>query len=119
MQRFQECAVVEKIESKASLSLDVPTRCNSTYKMLSTALVYEHAFTTYSKRDPYYNVDLAIEDEADRPPNLNNWKQVKHLVVFLEVFYNITLYLSGTLYVTSNLLFFEIVATHTMLKYLE
>ena len=69
LQRFQECAIAEKIESKASLSLDVPTRWNSTYKMLSTALVYEHAFTRYSKRDPYYNVDLAKDDEADRPPN--------------------------------------------------
>ena len=45
LQRFQECAIAEKIESKASLSLDVPTRWNSTYKMLTTTLVYEHAFT--------------------------------------------------------------------------
>ena len=41
------------------------------------------------------------------------------MVAFLEVFCNITLRLSGTLYVTSNLLFFEIVASHTILKYLE
>ena len=87
--------------------------------MLSTALVYEHACTRYSKRDPYYNVDLAKDDEADRPLNSNDWKQVKHFVVFLEVFYNVTLRLSGTLYVTSNLLFFEIVAIHNMLKHLE
>jgi len=119
LQRFQECVIAEKIENKASLSLDVPTRWNSTYKMLSTALVYEHPFTRYSKRDPYYNVDLSTDDDADRPPNSNDWKQVKHLLEFLEVFYNVTLRLSGTLYVTSNLLFFEIVAIHTMLKNLE
>jgi len=64
--------------------------------MFSTALVYEHAFTRYSKRDSYYNVDLAKDDEADRPHNSNDWKQVKYLVVFLEVFYNFTLHLSGT-----------------------
>ena len=69
LQIFQECAVAEKIESKASLSLDIPTRWNSTFKMLSTALVYEHAFTKYSKRDPYYNVELVKDDEADRPLN--------------------------------------------------
>jgi len=55
LQRSQECAV-EKIKNKASFSLNVPTRWKSTYKMLSTALVYQHAFTRYSKRDPYYNV---------------------------------------------------------------
>ena len=38
---------------------------------------------------------------------------------FLEVFYNVTLHLSGTLYVKSNPLFFGIVAIHTMLKHLE
>jgi len=38
---------------------------------------------------------------------------------FLEVFYNVTWHLSGTSYVTSNLLFFEIVAIHSMLKNLE
>ena len=87
--------------------------------MLSTALVYEHALTKYSKRDPYYNVELLKDDEADRPPNSDDWKQVKHLLVFLEVFYNVTLHLSGTSYVTSNLLFFEIVAIHSMLRNLE
>ena len=83
LQRFQECAIAEKIESKASLSLDVPTRWNSTYKMLNTALVYEHAFKKYSKRDPYYNVELGKDDDANRPPNSNDWKQIKHLLGFL------------------------------------
>ena len=119
LQRFQECVVAEKIERKASLSLDVPTRWNSTYKMLKTALVYEHAFTKYSKRDPYYNVELAKDDDADRPPNSNDWKQVKHLLVFLEVFYNTTLRLSGSSYVTSNLHFYEILDIHSTLSELE
>ena len=44
---------------------------------------------------------------------------MKHLLVFLEVFYNATLRLSSTLYVTSNLLFLKIVVIHTMLKHLE
>ena len=64
-------------------------------------------------------MDLAKDDEVDRPPNCNDWKQVKHLLVFLEVFYNVTLCLSGSSYVTSNLLFFEIVAIRTMLKHFE
>ena len=86
LQKFQECVVAKKIESKASLSLDVSTMWNSTYKMLSTALVYEHAFTKYSKRDPDYNVKLAKDDDVGSPPNSSDWRQVKHLLVFLEIF---------------------------------
>ena len=41
------------------------------------------------------------------------------MLVFLEAFYYATLHLSGTSYVTSNLIFFDIVAIHTMLKQLE
>jgi len=74
LQRFQECVVAKKIEKKAHLSLNVRTRWNPPYKMLRTALVYEHAFTKYSKRDPYYNVELAKDDDVDRPPNSNDWE---------------------------------------------
>jgi len=82
LQRFEECTVAEKIESKTSLSLDVPTRWNSTFKMHSTALAYEHAFTKYKKRDPFYNSELLKNDETDRPPNSDDWKQVNPLLVF-------------------------------------
>ena len=77
-----------------------------------------HVFTKYGKRDPYYNVELAKDDDGDRPPNSSTWKQVEHSVV-LEVFYNVTLRLSGTSHVKFNMLFFEIVAIHTMLKHLQ
>ena len=69
LQRFQECAVAEKIKSKISLALDVPTGWNSTYNMCSITLVYEHVFTRYSKRGPHYNVNLAKDDEVNGPPN--------------------------------------------------
>ena len=87
--------------------------------MLSTTLLYEHALTKYNKRNPYYNVELAKDDDVDRPPNSNDWKQVKNLLVFLEIFYNFTLRLSSISYVASNFLFFEIVAIHSMLSNLE
>ena len=45
-----------------------------TYKVLSITLVYEYAFTKYSKRHPYYNVELTKDNSAETPPNSNDWK---------------------------------------------
>lgn len=42
--KFREVADLVGIESKACLSLDVPTRWSSTYLMLKTATVFEKAF---------------------------------------------------------------------------
>ena len=39
--KFKECALVEKIQSKSSLCLDVSTRWNSTYLMLDVAQKFE------------------------------------------------------------------------------
>ncbi|XP_073120935.1 zinc finger BED domain-containing protein RICESLEEPER 2-like [Henckelia pumila] len=43
IKRFKECCEIEKIESKKSLCLDVPTRWNSTYLMLNTTQEFENA----------------------------------------------------------------------------
>jgi hypothetical protein len=42
--KFKEIAEEEKVDSKAFLRLDVPTRWNSTYLMLKAAIVYEKVF---------------------------------------------------------------------------
>lgn len=42
--RFKECCVDENIDCKSLLCLDVPTRWNSTYLMLSVAIKFEKAF---------------------------------------------------------------------------
>ena len=44
LRKFREVVDLVSIDSKACLSLDVPTRWNSTYLMLKTAFVYEKAF---------------------------------------------------------------------------
>ena len=44
LQKFKECASHEKIECKSIVFLDVPTRWNSTYLMLETALKFQKAF---------------------------------------------------------------------------
>ena len=42
--KFKSCVEKEKIESKKLLSLDVPTRWNSTYLMLENAIKFQKAF---------------------------------------------------------------------------
>ncbi|XP_075099895.1 zinc finger BED domain-containing protein RICESLEEPER 2-like [Nicotiana tabacum] len=49
--KFKECCDLDRITSKKSLCLDVPTRWNSTYLMLKVATVYEKAFTKYCDID--------------------------------------------------------------------
>ncbi|WVZ49306.1 hypothetical protein U9M48_000675 [Paspalum notatum var. saurae] len=67
--KFKKCAELAKIDSKAFLSLDVCTRWNSTYLMLSSAVPYEKAFERYKDEDPYYQLDLILykkETEKDK-----------------------------------------------------
>ena len=54
--------------------------------MLNTTLVYEHVVTKYGKKGTNYNVELARDEDADRPPKSNNWEQVKYLIAFLRFF---------------------------------
>nr|XP_016440004.1 PREDICTED: zinc finger BED domain-containing protein RICESLEEPER 1-like [Nicotiana tabacum] len=103
MEKFKECCDLDKITSKKSLYLDVPTRWNSTYLMLKVATVYEEAFTKYCDID--YGLMSCIsnciyEDRQPACPLLStDWDSV-----------------SGTLYITSNVHFLEICVVGSSLK---
>ncbi|KAL0395305.1 UNVERIFIED_CONTAM: Zinc finger BED domain-containing protein RICESLEEPER 1 [Sesamum latifolium] len=80
---------------------------NSTYLMLKTAISLKIAF------DAYEDVDLAYKTDFSRPPfdgipTNYDWERAKVLVIFLRHFYNLTVCISGALYVISNLVFREI-----------
>uniref|UniRef100_A0A1S4CEB8 Zinc finger BED domain-containing protein RICESLEEPER 2-like n=1 Tax=Nicotiana tabacum TaxID=4097 RepID=A0A1S4CEB8_TOBAC len=97
--KFKECCDLDKITSKKSLCLDVPTRWNSTYLMLKVATVYEEAFTKYCNID--YGLMSCIsncicEDGQLADPLLStDWDSVRRTVKFLEIFYELTLKVSG------------------------
>ncbi|KAL0444337.1 UNVERIFIED_CONTAM: Zinc finger BED domain-containing protein RICESLEEPER 2 [Sesamum latifolium] len=79
--KFQECVEFEKLETKKLLSLDVPTRWNSTYLILETAISLKIAF------DAYEDVDLAYKNDHlrqpfDGIPTDYDWERAK--VLFLE-----------------------------------
>ncbi|XP_048502686.2 zinc finger BED domain-containing protein RICESLEEPER 2-like [Beta vulgaris subsp. vulgaris] len=116
--RFKKCVLEEKINTKNLLCLDVPTRWNSTYLMLSAAIDLEGAFERYGEEDPHYVIELN-EREGKGTPTYDDWSNVKRFSEFLQAFYDLTLRVSGSLYVTSNLFFHELVNVALLLKELE
>ncbi|WOL20702.1 zinc finger BED domain-containing protein RICESLEEPER 2-like [Canna indica] len=57
------CDIVEQKRLKdKKLIIDCPTRWNSTYKMLSTALKFKIVFPAYKEREPHYNYAPSEED---------------------------------------------------------
>ncbi|XP_019198425.1 PREDICTED: zinc finger BED domain-containing protein RICESLEEPER 2-like [Ipomoea nil] len=108
--KFREFAELFGVEAKSALHLDVPTRWNNTYIMLNTAIQYQVVFDAYERNDPSYSADLGSA------PTFLDWCSVESLVKLLKAFYDMTVRISGSLYVTSNTFFSEISDLSCMLE---
>ncbi|KAJ8767800.1 hypothetical protein K2173_020740 [Erythroxylum novogranatense] len=105
LKRFNEAIVMEMIDCKKSLCLDVSTRWNSTYLMLDAAQNFEKDFERFEVLDPSFKSEM----EGDMGvPTCNDWEVARRLTLFLKQFYELTLRVSGSYYVTSNTYFSEI-----------
>ncbi|XP_073042327.1 zinc finger BED domain-containing protein RICESLEEPER 2-like isoform X2 [Primulina eburnea] len=94
MRKFEECVrAVGNIDSGIGLRLDVPTRWNSTYLMLDSAIKYKKTFCSLQLNDNNYKYCPSIEE----------WKRGEKICEFLEPFYDTTNLISGSSYPTSNL----------------
>ena len=103
LEMFKKCCESANIKSKASLQLDCPTRWNSTYLMLESAVVYQKAF------DKLEDVDSKFLGEfGNDMPSEVDWTKARNLTRFLKRFYDVTCKISGSLYSTSNMYFPEI-----------
>ncbi|XP_028078736.1 zinc finger BED domain-containing protein RICESLEEPER 2-like [Camellia sinensis] len=103
-----KCVATLKLNSKALVYLDIPTRWNSTYLMLEATEKYEKAFNCLKFVDsnfkPYFkNVDGGIR----RSLNELDWKKYRLFLRFLKLFYLATKKFSGSLFVTSNAFYKE------------
>ena len=89
--RATECG----LDTKKGISLDVSTRWNSTYLMLSDALYYRSAFMRLksSNRRRYKKIS----------PSSDEWDMAIQIFQCLKKFYDLTEILSGTSYPTTNL----------------
>ncbi|XP_054817609.1 zinc finger BED domain-containing protein RICESLEEPER 2-like [Prosopis cineraria] len=112
--KFKELVEKMKIDSKKLLSMDCPTRWNSTYIMLESAIKFCSVFERMEQQDNDYR-NFFLDKNLIGPPNENDWKDAKDFVIFLKVFYDITLQFSGSLYVTSNVCFQQIVDVFAIL----
>ncbi|CAK8576547.1 unnamed protein product [Lathyrus sativus] len=97
---------VDGIDTSIGLRTDTPTRCNSTYIMLESAINYQRAFYTLSLCDPNYKLC----------PSIVEWKRAEVICEVLKPFYNITNLISGSSYPTSNLYIREIWKIECLLK---
>ncbi|KAM0893618.1 hypothetical protein ACQ4PT_024981 [Festuca glaucescens] len=114
--KFKEIVVEEKVDAKAFLRIDVPTRWNSTFLMLKAANVYEKVFIRLGEEDLTYKFDLSEENDGYGCPEEADWENAKKMEEFLGHFYDLTTRVSATLHVTSNTFFHEIAEVHLLIK---
>ncbi|XP_038889379.1 zinc finger BED domain-containing protein RICESLEEPER 2-like [Benincasa hispida] len=98
---FKKCITEENIDSKSMLCLDVPIRWNSTYLMLEAVVKFEKVFERLKDYDTVYM-------NEEEKPTTRDWEIARIFTKFLSVFYEVTIRLSRSLYVTSNTVFHEI-----------
>lgn len=94
------------IDSTRGLRQDVPTRWNSTYHMLDSALYHKKAILHLAKTDANYV----------HCPSFEEWSRIEKICNFLQVFHDVTLAFSGSKYPTSNLYFPNVLKIRLLLQ---
>lgn len=105
-EKFIECVKSLCLDSRKGLRQDVPTRWNSTFLMLKSALYYKTAFEHLGMSDTGYI----------HCPTVPEWERIEKLYKFLGPYYDLTCLFSGTKYPTSNLFFPYVVVIYHNLK---
>ncbi|KAG6390464.1 hypothetical protein SASPL_148199 [Salvia splendens] len=110
------------IDCKKPLCLHVPTRWDSTYLMLESALPYEEAFTLSKNQHSCFVEVLKQRKHNDLsigPPKKEDWANVKNMMEYLRKFYALTRVFSATRYPTSHLFFAEMCDFFDLISTLE
>ncbi|WVZ03801.1 hypothetical protein V8G54_024607 [Vigna mungo] len=96
--RFKACVEQEGISYKGIVCLDVETRWNSIDLTLEASLKYKDVFVLLDMQDKKFGVEMAKKD----------WEYAKSILPFLKMFYDSTLRISGSSYVTSHMYMKEV-----------
>ena len=116
--KFKACVEKVKIASKVCVCLDVLTRWNSTYMMLENVEKFQSAFERLHVNNAQYILYFMYNGSGKKilgSPDFEDWDNVKVFVIFLKLFYEVTLQFSSPLYVTSNVFFHELCVMKTKL----
>ncbi|WOK93376.1 zinc finger BED domain-containing protein RICESLEEPER 2-like [Canna indica] len=103
LKKFKECADSVQVESNSTLCLDVSARWNSTYLMLSVPEKYENAFERFVLEDLFFGVEVATNSKGSV-----DWDVMRRTISMLRLFYDTTVRVSGSLYITSNIFWTKI-----------
>ncbi|KAJ7948806.1 Zinc finger BED domain-containing protein [Quillaja saponaria] len=103
--KFNEVTQHSGVNCQKALVLDCPTRWNSTYVMLETALEYKGAFYHLKRHDPSYSSAL-----TDR-----EWDWATSVTNYLKLFVEIINVFSGNKFPTANIYFPDICDVHIQL----
>ncbi|XP_063940304.1 zinc finger BED domain-containing protein RICESLEEPER 2-like [Daucus carota subsp. sativus] len=87
--------------------------CKLLNHLLSVAQKLQKAFELFESMDPYFASEL---NEANGVPTTWDWANVRRMVDILVHFYELTIRISGSLYVTSNIFYHEISTVNYLLK---
>ncbi|XP_042969171.1 zinc finger BED domain-containing protein RICESLEEPER 1-like [Carya illinoinensis] len=104
--KFLDSTKQMSLDSKKGLRQDVPTRWNSTYLMLESAIFYRRAFSHLELTDSNFK----------HCPSIFDWEKIEKINSLLGVFYEATCDFSGTKYPTANLYFPAIFLIYFTLK---
>ncbi|XP_059671033.1 zinc finger BED domain-containing protein RICESLEEPER 2-like [Cornus florida] len=110
-ERFQACVKRENITFKSHLCLNVSTRWNSTYLMLEVAVKFQKTFERLEDDDIQF-----LPEVNNKAPSSTDWEYARVLIVFLKKIYDATNKLFGSLYVTSNRYFHEVLGIEKSLN---
>ncbi|KAJ9542785.1 hypothetical protein OSB04_029291 [Centaurea solstitialis] len=95
--KFRELATLLGVEDTCSLCLDVLTRWNSTYMMIRNVVPYRTVFEAYDGHDASFKFAL-----GDSVLHDYDWVYLESFLPLLKSFYEMTIRISGSLYITAN-----------------
>lgn len=87
-----------QVPSMKCLTIDNPTKWNTTYHMLVAALELKEVFSCLDTSDPNYS----------ETPSMDEWKQLETLCAYLKLFFEAANILIATMHPTANLFFHEV-----------